>query len=616
MGKILSFRHLLVFLLLALVYAGPAAPQTAHEPVFFYLQADVTDHVNLDITEDRLRRLLPMLEKYRADHPQAHVSATVMFSGAVSDALAKRNAETHIVDFVKDYARRGVIEIGYDGADEPTYKSRPTLDFSNARNLDDRWVIRTAAADKILAQGRNPLTGVPEPGEDGGLKKLQEVFGEAAYVSGLAPMIDMQPRPVTHAGAPPTPANGEVAATAMRAPAPRPPMPLIVPEMGSDSEIVDQLRRYNTTAVMPGLPEDNPANLAGFGGSEQGFAELISPALQTVPEVYWQDNALRLSEVSNTSEAAAEAEEDFHGLTAGEMKEDMGQLSRTRMHVVRVELADERYYLQHAYTKDDEYVLKYAYDHPQDPKLPAQMRVSAADVDAAYAKEKAALDWLADDFFSANPGSRFVSNADLRQMAGSSAGYNVSIDQLRAALTDTLAKWGNNTFPPQFLRVGDRYLSLADLFQVMTDALAELDRTGKLPESVQVVQVWGPDHMWDNHGPNAGEVTPAIVARYCAGLTAKLHDASASAVPKNQIPGYMIVNGITINAAQFLRLMAESMVASAPDTKIRVKMTYMFPGQVQLIPRTRILTETGAMWTVKPAMLQMPGEAQSTQAQR
>jgi hypothetical protein len=30
-------------------------------------------------------------------------------------------------------------------------------------------------------------------------------------------------------------------------------------------------------------------------------------------------------------------------------------------------------------------------------------------------------------------------------------------------------------------------------------------------------------------------------------------------------------------------------------------MTYMFPGQAVLMPKTRRMGETGAMWTVKPA---------------
>ena len=364
----------------------------------------------------------------------------------------------------------------------------------------------------MLTEARDPLTGSPVPGKSGGLKRMQEVFGNAAYITGVAPLINIGPveRAVTKADLAPTPTSMG-APSATPPPAPKIPIPTIIPEMGVDSEIVREIHRYNTNAIMLGLPEDNPAMIPGFGGGEEVFAKLMSPAAETSPEVYWQDNVLRLSEVSNTNEAAAEAEEDFHGLTADETKKDLGELNRSRIQVVRVELADERYYLQHAFTKDDEYALKYAYDHPDNPKLPASARVSAAEVDAAYTKEEGALKWLAEEFFIANQGSRFVSNADLQKMAAPSTGYSVSMDGLRAGVTGMLNKWGISTFPPPFLMADGHYLSLADAFQVMADALADLDRTGKLPASVQVAEVWGPDHTPGGHGPNVGDVTPASV---------------------------------------------------------------------------------------------------------
>lgn len=617
MGKHLSSFCQVVLLVGAVAGGLLAMPEPAREPVFVYLHADITDHVNIDLSEDRLRRLLPMLEKYRKEHPEARVSATVLFSGAASDALAQRNSETHIVDFVKDYIRRGVIEPGYDGADEPTYRTRPMLDFSNAKTVDERWMVRSAAAEKMLAEARDPLTGSSVEGKSGGLKRMQEVFGNAAYITGVAPLINIGPvgRAVTKADLGPSPTSMG-APSATPPPVPKIPVPTIIPEIGVDSEIVREVHRYNTNAIMLGLPEDNPAMIAGFGGGEEGFAKLMSPGAETSPEVYWQDNVLRLSEVSNTNEAAAEAAGDFHGLTADETKKDFGDLNRSKIQVVRVELADERYYLQHAFTKDDEYALKYAYDHPDNPKLPADARVHKAEVDAAYAKEEGTLKWLAEDFFPANQGSRFVSNADLQKMAVPSTGYSLSLDGLRAGVTELLNKWGVDTFPPPYMKADGHYLSLADAFQVMTDALAELDRSGKLPASVQVTEVWGPEHTPGAHGPNVGEVTPASVAHVCAGLVERLHDTSAGPVPKNSIPAVVTVDGINMNAAQFLRLMAAALVAPSTDTKLRVRMTYMYPGQATLVPKTRIMSEMGGSWTVKPASLQIGDSSQSSQAQR
>lgn len=588
-----------------------AKPDAQREPVLVYLQAEITDHVNLDITENRLRQLLPMLETYRNKYPGANVSATLLFSGAVSDALAWRNGRTHIVDFVKDYVQRGVVEVGYDGADEPTYETRPLLDFSNARTPQDRWMIRQEAAEQILTKARDPLSGAAVIGRSGGLARMQEVFGEAAYVSGAAPMVGFRVRSTrtnTH-----TPPADMVATKAVVPPKPKPPLvPTLVPEIGADTETAYEIHRLNTTAIMPGLPEDNPANLAGFGGGEAGFQRVVSPSAETSPEVYWQDNVLRLSEVSNTSEAAAEAEHDFKGLTADETKEDFGDLDRSRIQVVRIELADERYYLQHSLTKDDEYPLKYAYSHSEDPTLPPDALASKAEVDAAYDREEAALRWLSEEFFSANPGSHFVSNAQLKQMAGQSVGYSLSVAALQKAVSQALNEWGNNTFPLPYLRVENHYLSLADWFQVMADTLSELDRTGKLPESVRVVAVYGPDHTPLGHGPNVGEATVASVAHVCSDLTQRLHDTGGDP-PKNSVPTSVTVSGINMSGAQFLRLMAEALVAPTPDTKVRVKMTYLFPNQAQLVPKTRSMSEMGAGWTVKPAQLQVGGTSQTAQ---
>jgi len=589
-----------IVLLAGLLSSGSVAmPDSARQPVLVYLQATITDHVNLDLTEDRLRRLLPMLEKYRKDHPQARVSATLLFSGAASDALQRRNSQTHIVDFVKGYIKRGVVEPGYDGSDEPTYETRTMLDFSNARTLADRWKAREKAADDILTAARDPLTGAPLSGKSGGLKRMQEVFGEAVYVAGVAPLVNMALRP----GAATTKAQPVSAVPPTNG---APPPKLVVPttflEIGSDTETVHEIRRLNSKAVLAGLPEDNPANLPGFGGGEAGFADLVSPAPETSPEVYWQDNVLRLSEISNPSEEAEEEAHDFGGLTAEELKKDLGELNRSRIHVVRVKLADERYYLDHSLTKDEDYILKYAYSHPDSPKLPAESLRAKADVDAAYAKEQAALAWLADEFMPANPGSRFVSNADLGALAGPSAGYSIPVESFRRAIAEALDKWAINTFPLPYLRVEDHYLSLADWFQAMTDALAELDRTGKLPESVRVVQVYGPDHTPLGHGPNVGEVTAASVAHVCSELAGRLRDTSGDP-PNNSIPTSITVDGINMNAAQFLRLMASALVAQSPDSKLRVRMTYLFPGQAQLVPKTRSLTEMGVGWTVKPAPL-------------
>jgi hypothetical protein len=247
--------------------------------------------------------------------------------------------------------------------------------------------------------------------------------------------------------------------------------------------------------------------------------------------------------------------------------------------------------------------MKLAYDHPDQAKLPADALRSVDDMDAAYAKEDAIIKWLVDDFAPANPGALFVSSTDLQRMTPPGTGYSLSMDGLRATLPDLLKIWDDNTIPPNYLLAEGRYLSLADMFQVMTDALAQLNRTGKLPQSVRVAKVFGPVEMPDDHGPTTGETTVASVARVCTGLTDRLHDYTWSPIPKNAIPSRVMIDGLNLTAAQFLRLMTQALATPSPATRLKVRMTYMFTTSAYAYPKTRLESDQGGTWTFKPAPL-------------
>jgi len=524
-----------------------------------------------------------MIAQYRAAHPEAHLTATVLFSGASSEALAQRNAKTGIKDFVLGYKDRGIIEIGYDGTDEPTYAHRPMVHSIDAKPYKERWLERASEDEKFLAEGRNPLTGEPGPGPAGGLKAMQQVFGEAAYITGASVGKEHQDS-ATHPNMPGSAAN-----------------PAITPEVG-DWEIVPLLRRLNTEAILSGLPALNPAHLPGFGGGIIGVGKILSPVPQASPELFWADNILRLSESAGLGARIIHGNEG-----AAAIKEFAAKLDRSKIRIIHMELDSETDYLNPDFAKTPlSPSLTYAYAHPENPKLPAEARLKADDVNVAWAKEEAALAWLLNDYFPGNAGSRFMSNADLRKMAPASSGFSIPVDTLRAALKDELAGWGANTFPPSYFKVGSHYLSLAETFQVLTDALADLSRTGKLPESVRVAQVYGPIGMPNGHGPNIGEVKVASIAKTCAQIANGLHDESGYPMPKNAVPSVLTVDRIGMNAAQFLRVMAQAIVDPTPETSIRVRMTYMFPGTAGLFPKTRAMEDVGATWTFKPAPLSQP----------
>jgi hypothetical protein len=86
-------------------------------------------------------------------------------------------------------------------------------------------------------------------------------------------------------------------------------------------------------------------------------------------------------------------------------------------------------------------------------------------------------------------------------------------------------------------------------------------------------------------------------------MDARLHDDSGYPMPKNTIPPMLTVDGIKMNAAQFLRLMAQALQDPSPEKTLQVRMDYMLTGAAQVFPKARNLEDVGATWTFKPAPL-------------
>ena len=488
---------------------------------------------------------------------------------------------------MKEYIRRGVIEAGYDGTDEPTFEQRPIVDLRTPASPEDKWQARATAAKAFLSQARDPLTGAPQTG-DGGLKEMRQVFGNPVSVDGVI----LRAQGILMRGV--TQAQADPGTPRLKVPEPGRSWP----EIGGDSEIVQQLRAYNSAFMMSGVYNANIAQLPGFGGAGQRFGEIMAPVPEAAPELFWQDNVLRLSEVSRTTRPLRAAD------GAEALRKVFEKCDRSKTQVIRVELGSVQGYLAPTYVKSSDFPpLKYAYEHPQNPHLAADAIASAKDVDAAFAKEDAAMQWLLGDFLAANSGSKVVATADLERMTAPSTGFTIQVETLRRAAADVLKSWGIETFPPPYLRVGDRYLSLADSFQVMSDALAEFHRTGKLPATVSVAPTYGPLRLLTGHGPNIGDVSVASIAAKCSEFAPSLHDNSDAPVPRNAIPSFIEVDGITVNPAQFLRLMTAALVDPSPDAKIRVRMTYMLAESGGVYPKSRPLSDAGFTWTLKPAPL-------------
>jgi hypothetical protein len=248
--------------------------------------------------------------------------------------------------------------------------------------------------------------------------------------------------------------------------------------------------------------------------------------------------------------------------------------------------------------------LEAAYDLVRGARLPAEGWRPQAETAAAFAREEAVVRWLVDSFLPANAGSRFVSVAELRGMTQTSVGTTVPAATLAAAARDLLDRWtrlGAN--PPEYAQAGSEYFSLADMFQMLATALARFDSSGAIPESVRLSPVYGPLEMTEEAGPREGSFTIAALASVAADLAPRLNDREWRPVPVNVVPSWVTVEAVRMNAAQFLRLMAEAYVQPTSDARLALRNSYMFSAIAEAFPKSRRRAEVGAVWTLKPATL-------------
>ena len=286
---------------------------------------------------------------------------------------------------------------------------------------------------------------------------MQAVFGDAVYITGL-----------TLWGAD--------------------PMVHVIPEVGTDTETIYALRRYNSKAVMAGLLDRGLVETSRYRDWASMFSEEMSPVPAASPELFWQDNVLRFSESTGGGNRMINASAGPDGFKAA-----LSKMDRSRVRLVHVNLVPDRDYLTPLFSRGDFYPpVRYAYQHPDQPKLPKEALKPAADVEKAYANTDATLKWLTEELLAGDPGVHFLSTAQLKKMVKPDTDFNIRVDALRSATQRMLTAWADKPAPPKYLPVEDHYLSRAEMFQAMADALARRDNSRKFPKTVRVVPVVAP----------------------------------------------------------------------------------------------------------------------------
>jgi hypothetical protein len=544
----------------------PSGPPKPRQPVLIVPYTRFTDHTRPQNLTERIYLLLPLLDRLRAQYPGSGISSVFQFSGSVSEVLFDLSPGTPALQRVKDAVAKGVIEAGYVGEDEPTYANRPRPNFLLTDTPEERWLERLKAAERFMTEYKDPVLGDPVPGLTGGLKRMQEVFGDPALVSGLSQ------------------------------------------DLGDNSPEIHELRRFNPNAVLLGLPDpDRTRGIAEYRQALAGIGAMMSPAPNTSPELYWQNNALQSSDSGGQDLRAFSADEGAEAIRAAFEK-----LDRSKVRIVHLEIGG---YLRYLAKGPDGMALfpplQWAYDHPDAPGLALALRafVNPGEIDAASQRELGAMKWLLGEFLRDNPGSRFVSMADLRKLVDDPREGEVDRDQLRAAASNLVQRLGDFHNLPNFAAGANAYFSLADLFHLLTSAFAEFSRTGSLPASVKLGNLYGPLRLELAAGPG-GAVSVASVAKAAAELNVKISNEAWKPLPDNAAPGWVTVEGTRVNAAQFLRLMAEAYLDPTPSKTLKIKPTAMLSGAGEIFPRHVSPEDQGGIWTFRPAVLRLDGLSQ------
>ena len=559
-------RVSLMFFAVSGLFSASAPPDS--QPVWIVLYSRFYDHSHQHTTDERLQRLLPMLDKLHKQYPQSGISALFQFSGTVSQLMDEENAGLHLVDQLKDYSRRNLVDIGYTGEEEPSYLYRPKPSLLLAETPEARWAAKAEAAARFLTDYKNPVTGLPVPGLSGGLKRTQEVFGNVAFLTGLTMTL------------------------------------------GGDSPSTHEARKMIPAAVMGGVPGRDPKRgIESFAISAANFSKFMSPEPAEAPEVFWEDNFLRLSDTSLADISPHSTDEGPEAL-----KKVFDKLDRSHPRVVKLEVAPYRRYLTRR--ADGSVVvdpLEWLYYHPDDPVIPLTMHamVTQPDLEAGYKKDEATLKWLLEEFLPANPGSRFLSIRELAQMPAT-AEPEVDAGQLKALASNLNEHFSKTPMqPPDFARAGTGFFTLAESFNLLAQALAGVEKTGSLPKSVALTPMWGPPTLPNGNGPT-GSVLVSAVIHAAAQIAPKLANTEWKRVPSNAVPVTVPVGSLQVNAAQFLRLMAQAYLDPSGDKTLQVSGITLTTRSSFMFPINTAITDQSNSWTVKPAPLRAGSKGTSS----
>ncbi|MBI4659251.1 MAG: hypothetical protein HY735_10455 [Verrucomicrobia bacterium] len=568
-----SAERLLALQLLCVGLVVGASLSTAAEepnkplPVYVYLFAHYEDHINLELSEWRIKEVMGILREARSAHPKL-VAAVGEFYGADSETFQQRNQESGIVDLIRRCMAEGWYDAGYHGAHEPIYATTQRA----ARGMAGKsWSEIYTATRAFYTAHRDLKTGEADLSRQGGVASMQQVFGSATVLSGAPGMTDP-------------------------------------PGMLALNDLTGCRVHFGFTDQGPAMfnREYIPAVLE--------IRQAVSPTPETSPDVFWFMGSLITSAHPVSREIGVIGSETPTRVVAAKFD----RLDRTRVAVPHMIYGTKFIYARASPTE-------YAYggaeripppfrtirqSHGTDFRLPPELIFPEAERKQKIENLRQNLDWLLRRFFPASPGSRFVGNRLLADLTMPYAGDSLSLAELDRAGESLLQGWTNR--PPNFTTTGKRYLTLAQTFKLLATALREHAERSSLPATVQTDMTYGPIGTWPEIVRGAEQeigvrAVIAAAARISFGTERK---RGSTEPPDNRVPLNVTVDGQTMHAAQFLRLMGEvyqTLRKGEKPATLRVRPCNILPPLAVPWQRTHpFYADTpGAygilqLWTVKP----------------
>ncbi|MCX6597118.1 MAG: hypothetical protein NTV70_12210 [Acidobacteria bacterium] len=539
------------------------AAETDKQPVFFLLYSRYSDYVNIRSNTERILRSIPAIADLRASFPEYKANVTVQMTGAMAeklDGLDRLNRPE--VKLLKDRAQSGAVQFGYFGADEPTPRARKRPRTAHAETPAERWEAYLASAEAFLTRYKDPIYGEEMPDVSGGLRRLQELFGTAATVSHY------------------------------------------VDYYGGDAPAAHFAKYLAPRSLYWGqLAPDPYRDIHGFGGSVGIVARTAAADKFCSPELYWESGLLRSSDMSLRDLppyiSSGDGPEPLRKVLAG--------LDRSKVRVIHAEYCGYKRYL--SVRPDGSLIfptpLQYAWDNPESPRFPSTVRNfrEPSQTLIEYNQDAKFLRYLVEEFFPANPGSRFISPAELVDMATPAS--QISVDAFDEAIAEMDRQFtAAPNYPPNFAVARGQYLSLAEVFGLLTSSLAAR-QAGQKPTSLPVKHVYGPLMVTSEMGLNAGEVKVSSILRVASELAPALGDDTWKSLPSNVVPSSLTVDGVRLLPSQLLRLMVAAYRESDPNKVLPVRMCRTRNTVGENYPHNVPLDDVGCVWTFKPAPLKL-----------